>query len=82
MQKVSIVLPTYNGERFIKNSIDSIINQSFQDWELIIVNDCSTDHTPSIIKEYEKIDCRIKIIDNSENQKTRNGSQSLRLPRH
>ena len=40
MQKVSIVLPTYNGERFIKNSIDSIINQSFQDWELIIVNDC------------------------------------------
>lgn len=69
MQKVSIVLPTYNGERFIKNSIDSIINQSFQDWELIIVNDCSTDHTPSIIKEYEKIDCRIKIIDNSENQK-------------
>lgn len=49
MPKVSIVLPTYNGEKFIKESIESVINQTFTDWELIIVNDCSTDGTQDII---------------------------------
>ena len=48
MPKVSIVLPSYNGERFIRASIDSILGQTYQDWELIIVNDCSSDHTLQI----------------------------------
>ena len=69
MPKVSIVLPTYNGEKYIKESIDSVIHQTFTDWELIIVNDCSTDSTPNIIKEYENIDSRIRIINNSQNLK-------------
>ena len=69
MALISIVLPTYNGEKYIRQSIESIINQSFTDWELIIVNDCSTDSTPKIIKEYANSDARIKIIDNKTNKK-------------
>ena len=69
MPKVSIVLPTYNGEEYIRQSIDSIRNQTFEDWELIIVNDYSTDGTSLIIREYEKKDSRIIVIENSENKK-------------
>lgn len=69
MPKVSIVLPTYNGEKYLKESIESIINQTFKDWELIIVNDCSTDSSLKIAREYEKNDDRIKVINNETNQK-------------
>lgn len=69
MPKVSIVLPTYNGEKYIKESIDSIINQVYMDWELIIVNDCSNDNTLQIIHEYEERDKRIKVINNPKNRK-------------
>ena len=50
MPKVSIVLPVYNGEKYLRESLDSILTQTFSDWELIIVNDCSTDHTLEIIQ--------------------------------
>ncbi len=66
---VSVVLPVYNGERFISESIKSILNQSYQNIELIIVNDCSTDKTEEIIKEFEKSDDRIRVIKNSSNLK-------------
>ena len=69
MPKISIVLPTYNGEKYIRESIDSIIRQTFTDWELIIVNDCSTDGTQEIIDSYVKQDSRIKTIKNDINQK-------------
>lgn len=69
MKKVSIVLPTYNGEMYIKQSIDSILKQTYQDFELIIVDDCSTDQTNDIINEYEKKDNRIHVIRNDVNQK-------------
>lgn len=72
MPKVSIVLPTYNGEKYIRQSIDSIINQTFTDWELIIVDDCSTDNTLDIVNEYAKKDNRIRIIHNKINQKLPN----------
>lgn len=67
--KVSIILPTYNGEKFLSQSIDSIINQTMKDWELIIVNDCSTDHTLKIANDYAKKDSRIKVINNETNKK-------------
>lgn len=69
MPKVSIVLPTYNGQEYLEQSVDSIINQSFKDWELIIVDDCSTDETASIADRYEKIDSRIHVIHNKKNEK-------------
>lgn len=66
---VSVVLPTFNGEEFIKQSIESVLNQSYKNLEFIIVNDCSSDSTPHIIEEFAKKDSRIKIIHNKSNQK-------------
>lgn len=66
---ISIVLPTYNGSKYIRTSIDSCLNQSFSDFELIIVNDCSTDNTAEIIEAYAAKDSRIKIIHNEHNKK-------------
>jgi len=69
MPKVSIVLPTYNGEDYLQESIESVIAQSYTDWELIIVNDCSTDSTPKIAEAYAAKDCRIRVIHNETNKK-------------
>jgi glycosyltransferase involved in cell wall biosynthesis len=66
---ISIVLPTYNGARYIRTSIESCLNQTFTDFELIIVNDCSTDDTPRIIEEYASKDDRIIVIHNAFNKK-------------
>lgn len=66
---VSIVLPTYNGEKFIKYALDSIIAQTYSNWELIIVNDCSTDNTLEIVNEYAAKDNRIKVVTNDVNLK-------------
>lgn len=69
MPKISIVLPSYNGERWLRESIDSVINQTIKDWELIIVDDCSDDNTLSIAREFEARDARIKVIHNENNLK-------------
>lgn len=65
---VSIVLPTYNGSKYIEWSIKSCLMQTFEDFELIIVNDGSTDNTLKIIEEYAGQDARIQIIHNPENK--------------
>ena len=49
---ISIVLPIYNGEKYMKQSIDSVINQTYANWELLIVDDGSTDNTAAIAREY------------------------------
>lgn len=67
--KVSIVLPVYNGERFLEQSVNSIINQSFKNWELIIVDDCSTDNSLKIAKSFAAKDSRITVIHNLTNKK-------------
>ena len=51
--KVSIIMPAFNAERYIEESISSVINQTFNKWELIIVNDNSTDGTQEIIERYK-----------------------------
>lgn len=59
---VSILMATYNGEKYIKEQIDSIIHQSYQDWQLLISDDCSTDNTLAILNEYAERDNRIHIV--------------------
>ena len=66
---ISVVLPTYNGETYIREAVDSILTQTCHDFELIIVDDCSTDHTPTILDELAESDRRIRVIHNHENQK-------------
>lgn len=65
MPAISVILPVYNSDSFLKESIDSIINQTFRDWELIIINDGSTDKSEEIILSYK--DDRIKYHKNNEN---------------
>ena len=65
MPKVSIVMPVYNGEAYINEAIDSIIAQTFEDWEFIIVNEYgSSEAVTSILYDYEKRDRRIHVIQN------------------
>ena len=66
---VSIVLPVYNGEQYLKQSIESVLNQTYKNLELIIVNDNSTDSSLDIAKEFERIDNRVKVISNPSNLK-------------
>lgn len=66
---ISIVLPIYNGEKYMRQSIDSIINQTYKNWELIIVDDCSTDSTATIANEYVKRDNRIRYYKNEINMR-------------
>ena len=66
MPKISIIVPVYNVERYLDNCIESILNQTFKDFELILVNDGSNDKSYEICKSYLEVDSRIKII-NKEN---------------
>jgi glycosyltransferase involved in cell wall biosynthesis len=61
---VSVVTPVYNGERFLAECIESIIAQTYQNWEYIIVNNCSTDRTLEIAENYAKKEERIRIYNN------------------
>ncbi|EAL2296047.1 glycosyltransferase family 2 protein [Campylobacter jejuni] len=69
MSKISIILPTYNVEQYIARAIESCINQTFKNIEIIVVDDCGSDKSIDIAKEYAKKDDRIKIIHNEENLK-------------
>lgn len=63
---ISILMATYNGEKFIKESIDSILNQTFTEWELLIGFNGTTDNSKEIVNEYE--DYRIRIFDYSNDK--------------
>ena len=62
---VSIIMPSWNTERFIKDSIDSVVAQTYENWELIIVDDCSSDGTEDVVLSFE--DERIKYFKNKKN---------------
>jgi glycosyltransferase involved in cell wall biosynthesis len=66
---ISIVMPVYNGEKYLRNSLQSILEQTYSNFEVIIVNDASTDNTLNILKEYAAKDKRIKVFTNQNNQK-------------
>lgn len=65
--KISVLMSVYNGSDYLKESIESILNQTFSDFEFIIINDFSTDNTGEILTEYAERDCRIKLFNNEEN---------------
>lgn len=65
MELVSIIMPAYNCGRFIKESIDSVLAQTYTNWELLIVDDCSTDNTKAIVSTYD--DKRIRYMRNPQN---------------
>lgn len=69
MKKVSIIMGAYNCENTIRACLDSIINQTFSDWEFIICDDCSGDSTYIILEEYANKDSRFLILKNNENMK-------------
>lgn len=62
MDLISVIMPAYNSERFIAESIESVIAQTFTNWELIVVDDGSTDNTAKIVKGFSSIDSRIKYF--------------------
>ncbi len=64
---VSIVVPVYNAARFMDDTIQTVLNQTYQNWELLLIDDCSSDDSVQIIKKYQKIDERIKLFKLSEN---------------
>lgn len=68
MPKVSILMASCNGEKYIRQSLDSIINQTFSDFELIVINDASSDKTLEILKKYAKKDSRIYFYSNEKNE--------------
>jgi glycosyltransferase involved in cell wall biosynthesis len=67
LPKVSVLMSVYNGSRYLQESIDSILNQTFTDLEFIIINDCSNDNSWEILNKYANKDERIVLINNPEN---------------
>src|SRR5215475_868787 len=62
MPKVSVIIPTHNRAEFLRSAITSVLNQTFQDFEIIIIDDASKDHTQEVIANFN--DARIKVIYN------------------
>ena len=60
--KVSIITPCYNSARFISKTIESVLNQTYPYWEMIIVDDCSHDNTKEVVEQYCKLDSRIRLL--------------------
>lgn len=69
MPKVSIIMPVYNGEKYLEEAIESVLAQTFQSWELWLVDDCSTDASPQIMRKYRNLDPRVHMISNAQNMK-------------
>lgn len=67
MAKISIIIPVYNDEKYLKIAIDSVVHQTFKDLEIICIDDCSTDNSLQILEEYATQDNRFKIIKHENN---------------
>lgn len=68
MQKVSIIIPVFNVEKYLTRCLDSVVNQTLDNIEIICINDCSTDNSLDVLKKYALKDNRIKLIDLPQNR--------------
>ena len=64
---VSIITPTFNAEKYIRDTLQSVLNQSYQNWEMILIDDASTDQTVKIINDFAEKDVRFKLLKLSKN---------------
>lgn len=62
MYKISVIVPVYNSEKYLKRCVESVINQTYQDWELLLIDDGSTDHSGKMCDQYAALDMRIKTV--------------------
>ena len=77
---VSVIIPCYNAEKIVGYTLDSVINQTYKNIEIICVNDCSKDNSLKVLEEFEKKDKRIKVLNNSKNSgvaETRNNALKI-----
>ncbi|MBO4127289.1 glycosyltransferase family 2 protein [Streptococcus suis] len=63
---VSVIMPVFNSEQFVGESIQSVLNQTYQNWELVVIDDASTDSSLEIVQEFSRQDSRIRILQHSE----------------
>ena len=66
MMSVSIIMPLYNAGKFLAETLQSVLNQTYRNFELICINDCSTDNTRTILSGFQERDERIRIIDTKD----------------
>lgn len=69
MPKISIIVPVYNVEQYLVKCLESILNQTFKDFELICIDDCSTDNSLHILRQYAEMDKRITVVELKQNKK-------------
>ena len=67
MTRLTVVMTVYNGERYLREAIDSVLAQSVADFEFLIVDDASTDRTPEMLAEKAQRDSRIRVVRNNSN---------------
>lgn len=68
MKKLTVIMPVYNGEKYLKEAVDSVLNQKFTDFDLLILNDNSSDATAQILEDYAKKDTRVVVVTKTSNE--------------
>lgn len=70
-KRFSIIIPAYNVQEYVNKAIDSVLEQNFKNYEMIIIDDASTDKTEEIVRQYEKKYNNVKLISHKENKASR-----------
>ena len=76
-EKVSIIVPMYNAEKFIGKTIESVLSQTYENWEMLIMNDVSTDNSLAVVNEFAKKNDRIKVVNTEKNMGVVKGRNHL-----
>ena len=76
-EKVSIIVPMYNAEKFIGKTIESVLSQTYKNWEMLIMNDVSTDNSLAVVSEFAKKDDRINVVNTKKNMGVVKGRNHL-----